>query len=133
MKTKTKLQKQAPKSLKPTFNQYIKDNTIYKFSTPHQDFELSDEQMKNLFEQANEAFTFYSTISNRSKAKLKQIQTFWTQQYFLALCRETLGIVRGKYDNLPIPGGLLNLNWQHLYDKGLEEQHSLQTLLIGKI
>ena len=38
----------------------------------------------------------------------------WIYQYTLALCREILGYVRGKYTQVPIPGAEVTLNQQDL-------------------
>jgi hypothetical protein len=38
----------------------------------------------------------------------------WIYQYTLALCRELLGYVRGKYTQVPIPGAEVSLNQQDL-------------------
>jgi hypothetical protein len=38
----------------------------------------------------------------------------WIYQYTLALCREILGYVRGKYSIVPIPGSEVTLNQQDL-------------------
>jgi hypothetical protein len=38
----------------------------------------------------------------------------WIYQYTLALCRELLGYVRGKYTQVPIPGSEVSLNQQDL-------------------
>ena len=45
---------------------------------------------------------------------INSIGRMWIYQYTLALCREILGYVRGKYSTVPIPGSEVTLNQQDL-------------------
>jgi hypothetical protein len=45
---------------------------------------------------------------------INSIGRMWIYQYTLALCREILGYVRGKYSTVPIPGAEVTLNQQDL-------------------
>ncbi len=45
---------------------------------------------------------------------INSIGRMWIYQYTLALCREILGYVRGKYAAVPIPGADVTLNQQDL-------------------
>jgi hypothetical protein len=45
---------------------------------------------------------------------INSIGRMWIYQYTLALCREILGYVRGKYSIVPIPGSEVTLNQQDL-------------------
>jgi hypothetical protein len=45
---------------------------------------------------------------------INSIGKMWIYQYTLALCREILGYVRGKYSVVPIPGSEVTLNQQDL-------------------
>jgi len=45
---------------------------------------------------------------------INSIGRMWIYQYTLALCREILGYVRGKYSVVPIPGSEVTLNQQDL-------------------
>jgi len=45
---------------------------------------------------------------------INSIGRMWVYQYTLALCREILGYVRGKYSTVPIPGSEVTLNQQDL-------------------
>lgn len=49
----------------------------------------------------------------------------WIRQYCLALCRETLGLVRGKFKTIPIPNADLVLNGDELVTQGREDQQRL--------
>jgi hypothetical protein len=45
---------------------------------------------------------------------INSVGKMWIYQYTLALCREILGYVRGKYSTVPIPGSEVTLNQQDL-------------------
>lgn len=45
---------------------------------------------------------------------INSVGRMWIFQYTLALCREILGYVRGKYQTVPIPGAEVSLNQQDL-------------------
>lgn len=53
----------------------------------------------------------------------------WIRQYCLALCREMLGLVRSKYQNIPIPNADLQLNGDALIQQGREDKEKLTTQL----
>ena len=49
----------------------------------------------------------------------------WIRKYTLALCKETLGGIRGKYQSLPIPGAETTLDYSRLLSEAASEQESL--------
>lgn len=49
----------------------------------------------------------------------------WIRQYCLALCRELLGLVRSKFQNIPIPNADLQLNGENLVTQGREDKEKL--------
>jgi hypothetical protein len=53
----------------------------------------------------------------------------WIYQYTLALCREILGYVRGKYSTVPIPGSEVTLNQQDLLTDARATKEALLTQL----
>jgi hypothetical protein len=54
---------------------------------------------------------------------------YWIFEYTLALAAETLGLIRGKYTQVPIPGAEVSLNQADLLSKAKE----LQVALIEKL
>ena len=88
------------------FNPAYQDDTIYGVSN------LSNIPFGNL-------------IYNRINSIGKQ----WIRQYTLALCRETLGLVRSKFSSVPIPGSDLSLNGTSLITDGRTDQEGLKTAL----
>jgi hypothetical protein len=53
----------------------------------------------------------------------------WIYEYTLALCSELLGLIRGKYTNVAIPGSEVSLNAGDLISKGKDAQTSLREKL----
>jgi len=53
----------------------------------------------------------------------------WIRKYALALCKEMLGQIRGKFTTMPIPGESVTLNHSELLTQAKEEQESLKTSL----
>jgi len=51
----------------------------------------------------------------------------WIRQYTLALCKELLGLIRSKFQSIPIPNADLQLNGESLLSQGKEEKDKLQT------
>jgi len=54
----------------------------------------------------------------------------WIRKYCLALCKEMLGQIRGKFQTLPIPGESVTLNWSELLSQAKEEQTTLKDKLV---
>jgi len=53
----------------------------------------------------------------------------WIRKYALALCKEMLGQIRGKFTTMPIPGESITLNHSELLSQAKDEQESLKTSL----
>ncbi len=66
---------------------------------------------------------------NLQYSMLNSIARHWIREYTLALSREMLGIVRGKFSSIPIPGGDLQLNGSDMISSGREDQEKLKTQL----
>lgn len=49
----------------------------------------------------------------------------WIYRYTLALAKETLGSVRGKYDNVPIPDQIIKMDGDLLRREGKDERENL--------
>ena len=52
-------------------------------------------------------------------------------EYTLALASELLGLIRGKYSQIPAPGSEVTLNAADLISKGREQQTALRERLRG--
>ena len=53
----------------------------------------------------------------------------WIRRFALSLSKETLGQVRSKFGQVPIPGESVTLNGEALLSQGKEEQEALRTEL----
>lgn len=59
----------------------------------------------------------YSTINSVGKS--------WIFEYTLALSKEILGLIRGKYTSIPIPNAEVNLNQSDLLNQAQDEKNKL--------
>ncbi len=53
----------------------------------------------------------------------------WIRQYCLALCKELLGLIRSKFQSIPIPNAELTLNGDALITQAREDKEKLTTNL----
>jgi len=67
--------------------------------------------------------------SNPTYSQINSIGRQWIFEYTLALSKEMLGYVRGKYSTVPIPGAEVTLNQNELVTAGKEEKTALITNL----
>ena len=68
---------------------------------------------------------------NPTYASINSIGRQWIFEYTLALSKEMLGYVRGKYSNIPIPNSEISLNQSDLITAGTNEKTSLIERLRG--
>ena len=68
-------------------------------------------------------------FTNPSYTQINSIGRQWIFEYTLALCREILGYVRGKYSTVPIPGSEVTLNQQDLLTDARSTKEALLTQL----
>jgi hypothetical protein len=107
---------------------------------PVRNIEITDEQFDNLYKIAQNEWLLYSTLAILTNNKqLKQIKDSWLSSYLIALTKEVLGHVRGKFSgyvhnpNKPIKSdGHMNrktLNYVTLLNEGADEKRNLQNIL----
>lgn len=58
-------------------------------------------------------------------SRINSVGREWIQEYALALVKQVLGNIRGKYANLPIPGAEITLNGSELITQGTAEKEEL--------
>lgn len=66
-------------------------------------------------------------IGNIPFATINQPGRQWIRQFTLALSRELLGLIRSKFQNVPIPNADLQLNGEALVSQGREDKDKLIT------
>ena len=67
--------------------------------------------------------------TNISYSQINQPGRQWIYEYTLALASELLGLIRGKYSQIPAPGSEVTLNSADLITKGREQQTALRERL----
>ena len=79
----------------------------------------------------NEGINNVNTIpfDNLPYMNINSIGKQWIRKYTLALCKEMLGQIRGKFQTLPIPGSSVTLNHTELISQAKEEQLALKDKL----
>lgn len=113
------------------FNERIREKVLVKLGAPSMSVEITDEQFEPLFDSARVNWMLYSKISLLEDVKKNSIQNQWIESYFQAICKETLGRIRGKYtSNLPIPGADVSLEYKSLLEEAEKEKKDLISLLI---
>ena len=60
-------------------------------------------------------------------ARVNSLARQWVRQYTLALAKELLGMIRSKFNSVPIPGGDLQLDGSDLKSSAKEEKDKLKT------
>ena len=65
-------------------------------------------------------------FENLPYASINSIGKQWIRRFALALSKETLGHVRGKFGSIPIPGESVTLNASELLSQAKSEQDSLK-------
>lgn len=66
-------------------------------------------------------------LGNIPFATINQPGRQWIRQYTLALCKELLGLIRSKFQSIPIPNAALQLNGEALVSQGREDKEKLTT------
>ena len=113
---------------KASFSFEIQNNKLKIFPIPRIDFPLWIQYVKGSerdsvvggLNSSGSAMT--NLITNPSNVPydnpnynyINSVGRMWIYQYTLALCRELLGYVRGKYSTVPIPGSEVTLNQSDL-------------------
>jgi hypothetical protein len=65
--------------------------------------------------------------NNPNYSQINAIGRSWIFEYTLALCKEMLGYIRGKYSSIPIPGAEVTLNQGDLITAATNEKEALIT------
>jgi hypothetical protein len=69
-------------------------------------------------------------FENIPYANINSMGKQWIRKYSLALCKEMLGQIRGKFTTVPIPGESVTLNHSELLSQAKEEQQQLKDKLV---
>ena len=129
----------------------IKDNRLRLYPSPDQ-FAFSDTDLDrvwvNFYVDASDAWEENSRYDDGVKGinnfntipfdnvpyeNINAIGKQWIRKYALALCKEMLGQIRGKFTTIPIPGESVTLNHSELLSQAKEEQQNLKDKLMEMI
>ena len=92
-----------------------------------------DDRISNSIQQTPDRVTNVSDspYENPTYANINSVGRQWIFEYTLALAKEMLGYVRGKYQTVPIPGAEVQLNQSDLITAATAEKNSLIERLRG--
>lgn len=85
--------------------------------------------LSNIDEASLTAYTTSITNIPFGNVEYNQINDFsknWIRQYTLAVCKELLGLIRGKMLQIPVPDSEVSLNYAELLVEGKEQQSALK-------
>ena len=63
--------------------------------------------------------------SNITYSYINSVGRQWIKKYFLATCKISLGGIRGKYPNIPIPNAEVSLDGESMRSEGINEREKL--------
>ena len=91
------------------------------------DYIKRDDRISSAITSASGSITNVSNVpyTNPSYTEINSIGRQWIFEYTLALCKEMLGYVRGKYVNIPVPNATTTLNSADLITSATNEKSSL--------
>ncbi len=126
---------------KSAYSFEIVNNKLKIFPIPTHDYKIYIEYVVEKDKFSNAA-TFssgsnYDVVSDYSNVPYQNVKYFklnavgkqWVKKYFLALCKENLGLIRQKYSTIPIPGGEVTLDGSELRSEASSEKETLITQL----
>ena len=91
------------------------------------EYVLLDERNSVIVDSRKNLVTNVSNVPyiNPIYSQINSIGKQWIRQYALALCKEMLAYIRGKYSTVPIPGAEVTLNQQDLLADARSEKIAL--------
>ena len=118
---------------KSNFSFELKNNKLRIFPIPLQDgrlhfeYVLKSERSIVATETSGSVVTDISNVpyENPTYASINSVGRSWIYRYTLALVKETLGYIRGKYQTVPVPGSETTLNHAQLLADAANEKDKL--------
>ena len=113
-------------------NRYLKLFPIpTKDYTLHFEYVLKSVANAPVKNDANNLITDISNVpyTNPTYAYINEPGRQWIRRYALAICKEMLGSIRGKYQSMPIPGSETTLDFSRLLSEAVAEKSALITEL----
>lgn len=91
--------------------------------------ELTLEQMKNALQLAAVQFELVSCVSKDDKVIEESWRESWIEQYAMAIIKETLAHIRGKFSSVASIGESIKTDPNHLFHSAFNEKERLLNLL----
>jgi len=121
------------------FSFELRNNTLKIFPIPTQsgsmyfEYIKRDDRINNSIQQTPDKVTNVSDspYDNPTYSSINSVGRQWIFEYTLALAKEMLGYVRGKYQQIPIPGAEVQLNQADLITAATAEKTALLERLRG--
>lgn len=121
---------------KSAYSFELMNNKIRIFPIPTSNFRLYFDYVLKIDKQGASFISGsapYSNISDPSNipyqnpiySYINDVGKQWIRKYFLACCKETLGLIRQKYQTIPIPGGEVTLDGAELRSEARDEKVKL--------
>ena len=111
-------------------NRYVKLFPIpQKSSTLHYEYQLKSTANAPVKDTSSTLITDISNVpyTNPTYSFINEPGRQWIRRYALALAKEMLGSVRGKYQSVPIPGDTTTLDFSRLLSEAKDEKATLIT------
>ena len=95
--------------------------------TMYVEFMLKSERTSASIIEASEKIKFVSGVpyKNPKYHDINSVGRSWIFEFTLAICKEMLGYIRGKYETIPIPNAEITLNQADLIAAAREEKEAL--------
>ena len=119
---------------KSNYSFEIQNNKLRLFPIPKNDLNelhfqylLKSERLANSITPTTDTITNVSNVpyANPTYAQVNSVGRSWIFEYALALSKEMLGYVRGKYSTIPIPGDSVTVNSADLISAAANERTAL--------
>ena len=125
---------------KSAYSFQILGSKLRIFPNPTEDFNLwfdyvkkseVDSSRRTPFSGSLNTISDFSNVpyDNMKYSQINDVGKQWIRKFGLALARESLGSVRGKYGNIPIPNGETTLDGDALRNEAVAEKEALKAEL----
>ncbi|HPM21456.1 MAG TPA: hypothetical protein PLY35_09445 [Thermotogota bacterium] len=120
--------------LRKTYGFQLINNTVRIFPIPIEDetlwftYTIKDEEDLTTYGSKTGVISDHHNVpyQNLQYSNINSVGKHWIKRYFLALCKEMLGIVRSKFPNIPIPNGAVSLDGDSLRTMAETEKEKLK-------
>lgn len=98
--------------------------------TPYLRFNPEKQLLKILPEPTQSGNIYYGLVGCKVQKAIKDIVSqFWVYKYTMALVKENIGLIRGKYSGTILFGGQ-TVNYTDIYNAGLNEKKELESQMV---